>query len=223
VIPGNLYGGIRILAPGPDEPYFAVAMNGMIVAVTHSYRRDPGVPLGQWGALAPEGAFRAGRNAIEFWEVRGEPARPILIPTGRADEALSYLDLDVGGRPHWNVREDGFWLPSTWGGSYTRWTKGAASLVIPIGAERPAELHVGLRDSGPSGADLRLKANGHVLFDARVPRGWWEQTFPLVDVPMEGGEMKIEIESSTFVPSETLAGSADTRTLGVAVETVMLR
>jgi hypothetical protein len=221
MIPGNLYGIVQALEPDAGEPTFAVALNGRIVAVTRAYRDESGSELRNWGVLAPEHAFRAGENTVGVWQVRGPEDAPVLVPLDRASASDSYLGVNVGGRPVTGVSESGFWPHGRWGSRVVRWTRGEASLAIPIGDERPVAVQVGLRNAGPKGAQLRLEANGRVIFEGPV-RGEWEQIIPLDGVPMETGVIELEIESSTFVPSELVPGSKDSRRLGVAVEAVVL-
>jgi hypothetical protein len=221
MIPGNLYGIVQALEPEAGEPTIAVSLNGRIEAVTRAYREEPDSELRNWGVLAPEDAFRPGENRVEFWQVRGPGDAPVLVPLDRTSTPASYLGINVGARPVTGVSESGFWPHSRWGSRVVRWTRGEASLVVPIGDERPVAVQIGLQNAGPNGAQLRLKANGRVIFEGPV-RGEWEQVLPLGDVPMETGVIEIEIESSTFVPSELTPGSKDSRRLGVAVEAVVL-
>jgi len=221
MIPGNLYGIVQALEPEAGEPTIAVSLNGRIVAVTRAYREEPDSELRNWGVLAPEDAFRPGENRVEFWQVRGPGDAPVLVPLDRTSTPASYLGINVGARPVTGVSESGFWPHGRWGSRVVRWTRGGASLVVPIGDERPVAVQVVLQNTGPKGAQLRLKANGRLIFEGAV-RGEWEQILPLGDVPMDGGEITLEIESSTFVPSELTPGSRDSRRLGVAVEAVVL-
>lgn len=54
-----------------DAPtVIAVAINGVIQAVTRTYRLS-GLPSRQWTAMVPEIAFHAGRNEVHFYKVTG--------------------------------------------------------------------------------------------------------------------------------------------------------
>jgi hypothetical protein len=57
----------------------AVALNGRIAAVSVAYRNPAGGPV-RFSELAPESAFRAGRNSIRVFVVSGSTSRPRLRP-----------------------------------------------------------------------------------------------------------------------------------------------
>jgi hypothetical protein len=69
LIPSPLDGSISGLSPG--DP-LAFVLNGQIAAVTQVYRG------GRFSALAAESAFRAGRNSLRAFLVRGSPSAPEL-------------------------------------------------------------------------------------------------------------------------------------------------
>lgn len=67
----------RVVSPGPErgspiqEPVpIAVAVNGIIQAVTRTYEFD-GL-RDQWTAMVPEQAFRVGENDIQFYAISGQ-------------------------------------------------------------------------------------------------------------------------------------------------------
>jgi hypothetical protein len=61
----------------PKGAPIALALNGRIAAVSVAYRNPGGGPV-RFSALAPEDAFRAGRNAVRVFVVSGDPAQPRL-------------------------------------------------------------------------------------------------------------------------------------------------
>jgi hypothetical protein len=71
------------------------------------------------------------------------------------------------------------------------------------------------------GALLRITANGVDLWNGPIPSDLWSQTFDLAGVPLRD-ELNLELESDTFVPAESVAGSTDPRTLGVMVRSIRL-
>jgi hypothetical protein len=120
------------------------------------------------------------------------------------------------------VEEQGFYGQQGRADKPLRWTNGAAKLVVPVEASRlPARLRVELAWTGPKGTRLQIRVNGRGLYHEHVSSGEWTKTFALTGV--KGGEpVIIELLSDTFVPKETLPGSVDTRTLGVAVRGIWL-
>jgi hypothetical protein len=74
LIPSPLAGSISGLLPGDSV---AFALNGRIAAVTEVYRdRADGPP--RFSALAPESAFRPGRNSVRAFLVTGPATTPQL-------------------------------------------------------------------------------------------------------------------------------------------------
>jgi hypothetical protein len=69
LIPSPLAGSISGLRPGDS---IAFALNGQIAAVTQVYRGS------RFSALAPESAFRAGRNSVRAFQVTGSSSDPQL-------------------------------------------------------------------------------------------------------------------------------------------------
>lgn len=63
-----------------DAPtVIAVAINGVIQAVTRTYRQS-GLPSRQWTAMVPETALHAGRNDVHFYKVTGTQPDWMLTP-----------------------------------------------------------------------------------------------------------------------------------------------
>jgi len=64
-------------ADGPDTFDLAVAVNGVIQAVTRSFREGPNT-VG-FSAIVPESAFRLGRNDIEVLVVSADPGGRVML------------------------------------------------------------------------------------------------------------------------------------------------
>jgi hypothetical protein len=73
LIPSPLAGSISGLHPGDAV---AFALNGRIAAVTTVYRERGG--SSRFSALAPESAFRSGRNSVRAFLITGSPGAPLL-------------------------------------------------------------------------------------------------------------------------------------------------
>lgn len=75
--------------PKPDQPVtLAVAVNGIIAGVTRTYQLKA-MPE-QWSSFFPEASFRAGKNSLDLYEVRGQEGRFTLhrMKTTRTPEDL---------------------------------------------------------------------------------------------------------------------------------------
>jgi sulfatase-like protein len=69
LVPSPLAGTLSGVHPGQAV---AVALNGRIAAVSVAYRNPGGGPV-RFSLLAPESAFRAGRNAVRVFTLGGSP------------------------------------------------------------------------------------------------------------------------------------------------------
>jgi len=69
--------GVVSGADGPDTFDLAVAVNGVIQAVTRSFREGPNT-VG-FSAIVPESAFRLGRNDIEVLVVSADPGGRVML------------------------------------------------------------------------------------------------------------------------------------------------
>lgn len=129
----------------------------------------------------------------------------------------SPLGVDLIQQGHLLVHESGLYpLEAMGGGTQARWTDGAARFVLP-GNPEPMGLTLSL--SAPrGGAAMTLLWNGAPLFEGNIPAGGWSGSYDLADLPKHA-KNTLEVRSSTFSPS--LSGSADPRTLGVALSRLL--
>jgi hypothetical protein len=74
LVPSPLAG---TLSGVPPDEAVAVALNGRVAAVSVAYR-DPGGGPVRFSLLAPESAFRPGRNAVRVFVLGGSPAHARL-------------------------------------------------------------------------------------------------------------------------------------------------
>lgn len=117
MVPAHILGTSRPIRPG-ERPYFAIAINETVQAVTRTWKESPKHPQGGWSAVVDEAAFAQGTNRIEVFHVepmlggarlartggaevsvaiaapRRPPAAPGPAPAGRAP-----CPLDRGGQP----------------------------------------------------------------------------------------------------------------------------
>lgn len=101
-----------------------------------------------------------------------------------------------------------------------RWTNGQAKLTVPwYGQKLSGSLLVSILITSPQGADVTIKANGQELYKGFVNQGPWEKNIQLNLNKLET-PIKVEINSNSWKPSETIPGSGDQRQLGVAISSI---
>lgn len=109
-------------------------------------------------------------------------------------------------------------------GEPSRWTDGNARLVIPLERGRRLQaLQVHLFPWRPAQAPLasvRIVANARELFQGRLPRQGWQQSFDLSDLSA-ADQFVVELVSDTFAPADFDKGG-DRRQLGVEVRGLKL-
>jgi hypothetical protein len=100
-----------------------------------------------------------------------------------------------------------------------RWTNGDARVRVPPTRDLPPpqSLDILIGRTPPGGADLTLRVSGCTVFTGHIPDHEWSHTFDVRSCVTAGRPVTIEVESNTFRP-----GGRDRRTLGVAVERLML-
>jgi hypothetical protein len=152
---------------------------------------------------------------------RDEMTVVLLSITGLLEPA-DVIHFPLGGRRVWGVPEAGFYDQEVLGGQPLRWTNGHGKLVVPMGQTKPTEVVIDLAQVHPKGGRLRVLANGHELYHGLLAgeRSWFA-ILPLADVPI-GQALTLEFISNPFVPSESIDGSGDRRSLGVLVREVRL-
>ena len=211
--------GTATVPDGAPPPLLAVTLNGVVAAVTkpypfRTYGRD-----GAWEAIVDPALLRPGANTLGVFAVEergggevalaeayaggGEP-RAFNLIRDTAAELLGATNAGFHGLEHAEGRA-------------FRWTTGEASVTVPIDVESPpAALAVDVLMTGRP-KQLRVEADGCVLFDDAISNRWSE-TFALDGCRLTPPRLGIRLLSDTHVPD-----GGDNRTLGVGVAAVELR
>jgi len=147
--------------------------------------------------------------------------------------ALAYRSVDVAERPNfanssarwlWEVEETGFHAQEWWGDEAVRWTDGHGTLRIPLSDQAvpiPKKVRIVLASIGPASKQVEILVNDAPIFSEVLSSGRWIGEFDLSRFDFDR-EVKIELISGTFIPSETDRDSTDGRRLGVAVAAIGL-
>lgn len=96
-----------------------------------------------------------------------------------------------------------------------RWTNGKATLVIPLQGRSPSRLR--LRLGGTVAQTVDLRVDGQTLWHGSTPDAHEMDEIFTLKHALRRASVRVEIVSSTFVPSRVDRTSRDTRTLGVQV------
>lgn len=219
-VPAHITGSVAELEDGEAPPALAIALNGVVAAVTRPYGFAVRGRRNVWEAIVDPKRFAEGANSLDVFEIRAEPgggpvelalasgsAAPRSWPNLVREAEIQALGARVSGfsDTEWN-RLGPF-----------RWTRGDARLRVPLDPRSPpTELAVDVLMTGPP-KRLVITADGCVLFDQTV-RGRWSAAFGLGDCRLRPPDVEIALQSDTHVPS-----ARDTRELGVAVSSIELR
>ena len=197
----------------------AIAVNGVIRATTGSARRLVLGRRGFWAALVPPDAYRAGRNYIAVFEIASATppvVRPVLFDTER-DQPPNLLEQGIQVRL--GVTQTGFYQAEWADPTFFRWTDGEASLTIPVDSRQPPRvLEVTVLWGTNTEQTLEIRANVCVVFSGLATGEPKKKTLDLSSCGDLGSTLTVTFVSDTFVP-----GPTDSRTLGVAIESVRLR
>ena len=216
-VPAHITGS----APAPDgasPPLLAVALNGVVAAVTRPYPFSVFGRDGAWEAIVDPGLLQPGVNTLAVFTVEE-----------RADGTVGLAEAYAGdGEPRVNLILDttvallGATAAGFHGLEHTedrafRWTTGEARINVPIDRETPpAALDMDVAMTGPP-KRLRIEADGCVLFDDTIS-GRWAESFALDGCRLTPPSLEILLASDTHVPD-----TSDNRTLGVGIAAVELR
>ena len=219
-VPAHITGSIVGLQEGAAAPALAVALNGVVAAVTRPYgfrflgRRNA------WEAIVDPRHFVAGANALEVFEIRAEPGGGSveLAAAAGAIAPRSWPNLVREAEIQALGAQASGFSGTEWAGLRPfRWTGGDARLLAPLDSRSPpVELAIEVLMTGRP-KRLRITADGCMLFHETI-RGRWSATLDLDDCRLVPPELEIVLESDTHVPS-----TRDTRELGVAVSLIELR
>ncbi len=201
VLPGQLVGRIEI-EPEDPLPWVAVAVNGVIRAVTRPYRRYRDQAEILWAAILSESALVDGRNDIQLFTLAITPGEPLsLRPIEHSGASTDFRGITLGVAPIWGVREHGFHGAGFSNGEPRRWTNGNALLEVPIDPDDPPEtLEVTLLGWGPNEVrNLKIIVNDTELYSGPALGKVWTKTLQLGAIEPKR-TLTIEILSETWGP-----------------------
>ena len=217
-IPAHITGSASV-PDGAPPPLLAVALNGVVAAITQPYPFNVSGRDGVWEAIVDPGLLQPGANTLAVFAVReradgtvalaeayvgdGEPRALNLI----LDTTVALLGATAAGFHGLEHTEDRAF----------RWTTGEARINVPIDPEAPpAALAVDVVMTGQP-KWLRIEADGCVRFDDTISSRWAE-SFVLDSCRLTPPSLEILLASDTHIPD-----TSDHRTLGVGVAAVELR
>lgn len=215
-VPARITGGIVGLDRGAAAPLLAVAVNGVVEAVTRPYAFRAFGHATPWEATIDPRRFVNGPNAVRVFAVRGGSGGAVLLDeaadAGSGPESAN-LAAELAEASH-GVTSSGFLPTESTGHGDLRWTTGAARLSVPIDPRSPpSALTLAIRTTGPQ-KRLRLAVAGCPLFEGSV-FGRWERTFPLEGCRLDSSPVVIEVSSNVH-----LDAGPPGRRLGVAIGAV---
>ena len=217
-LPVHVTGAVPDLPDDAQAPMLAVALNGVVAAITRPYSFPVLGRRAAWEAIVDPARLEPGVNALEVFEILGEPVGGSIALAAAAgsgpDGAWPNLVLDAELQML-GAQASGFYSMEWVGARPFRWTRGDARLLTPLDS-RPAEIAIDVLMTGP-GKRLLIAVDGCTLFDQTI-HGRWDATFDLGDCRLSPPDLEIVLQSDTHVP-----GNRDTRTLGVAVSSIELR
>jgi len=217
-VPARIIGGIIRRDPQSAIPPLAVAVNGVVAAVTRVYSFPAFGHALPWEALVDPALLRPGANDIGVFAIRRGPSgaavlheAPEITGHRRAINLLAPEAEEVR-------RNSSGLLPAEWNAhGRFQWTDGAARLAVGIDPRSPpVALAVRIQMTGPQ-KNLRIAVNGCRLFEGPI-FGRWEQTLPLDACRLDSSTLEIELRSNVHVES-----SARQRMLGVGVSAIELQ
>ena len=216
-LPVHVTGAVPDLPDDARAPMLAVALNGVVAAITRPYSFPVLGRRAAWEAIVDPARLEPGVNALEVFEILGGPGGSVALaaaagsgPDGAWPNLVLDAELQMLG-----AQASGFYTMEWAGARPFRWTRGDARLLTPLDS-RPAEIAIDVLMTGPA-KQLLIAVDGCTLFDQTI-QGRWDATFDLGDCRLSPPDLEIVLQSDTHVP-----GNRDTRTLGVAVSSIELR
>ena len=217
-VPAHVTGSIVARERDTRVPPLALAINGVVAAVTRVYPfRAFGRDLA-WEAIVDPRLLAQGANTVAVFAIRDgpdgsialEPVRPANAP-GAASNLLSPEAEALLG-----VTSSGFFSREWARNRFFRWTTDTARVSVPMDpARRPSTLTVEVLMTGPP-KQLQITVDGCRLLDETI-RGGWTHTLALDDCRIDPPTIEIELASEVHVPT-----SRDNRALGVAIASIEL-
>ncbi len=191
----------------------ALAINNVIRATTTTRMKLNKKDTLMWSAIVDESSFVDGENDYALFLVDRVAGEIQLQSTQLHIRSPALGNIPFGVSRVLGVAESGFYSSGL--KSKSRWTTGAAELVIPISRQSPPKLlRVEIRRSGPNGTRLRIEVNHESIYDEHILPGRWAKDFDISRIAATN-ELTVGLVSDTF--------KGEKRHLGVAVEGIWLK
>ena len=217
-VPARVVGGIVARDRGSTVPPLAIAVNGVVAAVTRPYSFSAFGYALPWEALVDPELIEPGANTVGVFAIRDGPDGSAVlheafsIPSRRRPINLA----SEGATAIRRVVSSGFLPTESNAQGDFRWTTGAARLSAAIDPRfPPSALAVRILTTGPQ-KRLRIAVNGCTLFEGPV-WGRWSETFALDACRTDSSTLEIELVSNVH-----LGGAERRQRLGVAVNAIEL-
>ena len=211
--------GTAVAPDGAPAPLLAVALNGVVAAVTRPYPFSAYGRDGAWDALFDPDLLRPGSNALGVFAVRERGDGTVALAeayAGDGEPRAVNLILDAAAELL-GAAATGFHALEHAEGRAFRWTAGDARISLPLDADAPpAELAVDVLMTGRP-KRLRIEIDGCVVHDDTISNRW-SGAFALAGCRLTPPTLEIRLTGDTHVPE-----TGDNRTLGVGVAAVELR
>jgi hypothetical protein len=204
----------RFASPLP-ETYVAVAVNGVIEAVTRTWESNPR----GWSATPGFGVWRQGRNDIGVFLIGHDQAGPLLRRVPLKDVRPADLNLiSAAAAADWGVGQGGFHSPEiSRNGTRFRWTREQAELTNVFTHERPRAVQVDvLRVPNDRPKLLTIEANDCLIFRGQVKSGW-SSALSLAGCDLSRGGLTLRFSTAA---AQT---AGDRRRRGIALSRVAVR
>lgn len=211
--------GAAVARDAAAPPLLAVALNGVIAAVTRPYSFGAYGRDGSWEAIVDPARLRPGANTLGVFAVHDRGDGTVALAeayAGDGEPRAVNLILDTAAELL-GAAATGFHGLEHAEGRAFRWTTGEARISVPGNAQpAPVELAVDVLMTGRP-KRLRVEIDGCVLFDDTITNRWSE-VFALDGCRLTPPDLEIRLVSDTHVPE-----TSDNRTLGVGVAAIELR
>jgi hypothetical protein len=208
-VPFDVSGELRGRSEDAGPAYVAIAVNGVIRAVTRTWTSRSG-----WLGTPPLDSWRRGRNSVDVYLIEESEGRPVLGRLHRRSSRPDDLNLISGAAAqYWDIRQRGFRRHERMGHSVIRWTRADAVVIVPRVGQAPSALRLKIARAIEPDARLTVTANGCTVYDGVIPHEEWETTLPLAPCRLAGDQLTIGLVTS--LPPRP--GEQPSRTHGVAI------
>ena len=216
LVPARLVGGIVAREGGSAAPPLAIAVNGVVAAVTRPYSFSAFGYAVPWEALVDPELIEPGANTVGVFAIRDGPdGSAVLHEAFAIARRRRAVNLVLEGAAIRGVVTSGLLPTESSGYGRFRWTTGAARLSAKIDPRfAPSALAVRILMTGPQ-KRLRIAVDGCTLFDGPV-WGRWSGTFALDACRTDSSTLEIELVSNVHLDG------IERQRLGVAVSAVEL-